>query len=257
MSQFKDRIPLPPTDAQKTNMTCHFCIVGCGYHAYKWPANKEGGRSPEQNALNVDFTRQVPPMQITMTPAMVNRIKDNDGSEYNIMIVPDKECQVNKGLSSTRGGQMASIMYSENTPIGERRLKVPMLYTGDDWIETTWQQSMDIYAGLTKRILDEDGPEQLLFNLFDHGGAGGGFENTWATGKLIFTGIGTSMVRIHNRPAYNSECHATRDMGVGELNNSYEDAELADVLISIGNNPYEAQTNYFLAHWIPNLQAPQ
>lgn len=254
MAQFKDRIPLPPIDAKKTNMTCHFCIVGCGYHAYKWPANKEGGRSPEQNALNVDFTRQVPPMQITMTPAMVNRIKDNDGSEYNIMIIPDKECQVNKGLSSTRGGQMASIMYSENTPIGERRLKVPMLYTGDDWIETTWQQSMDIYAGLTKKILDEDGPEQILFNLFDHGGAGGGFENTWATGKLIFTGISTPMVRIHNRPAYNSECHATRDMGVGELNNSYEDAELADVLLAIGNNPYEAQTNYFLAHWIPNLQ---
>jgi arsenite oxidase large subunit len=254
MSQFKDRIPLPPQDAQKTNMTCHFCIVGCGYHAYKWPVNKEGGRSPDQNALNVDFTRQVPPMQITMTPAMVNRIKDNDGSEYNIMIFPDKECQVNKGLSSTRGGQMASIMYSENTPIGERRLKVPMIYTGDDWIESTWQQSMDIYAGLTKKILDEDGPEQILFNLFDHGGAGGGFENTWATGKLIFTGINTPMVRIHNRPAYNSECHATRDMGVGELNNSYEDAELADVLISIGNNPYEAQTNYFLAHWIPNLQ---
>lgn len=254
MSQFKDRVPLPPIDAQKTNMACHFCIVGCGYHVYKWPANKEGGRAPEQNALNVDFTRQVPPMQITMTPAMVNRIKDNDGSEHNIMIIPDKECEVNKGLSSTRGGQMASIMYSENTPIGERRLKVPMLYTGDDWIETTWQQSMDIYAGLTKRILDEDGPEQILFNLFDHGGAGGGFENTWATGKLIFSGIGTPMVRIHNRPAYNSECHATRDMGVGELNNSYEDAELADVLISIGNNPYESQTNYFLAHWVPNLQ---
>ncbi len=38
------------------------------------------------------------------------------------------------------------------------------------------------------------------------------------------------MVRIHNRPAYNSECHATRDMGVGELNNSYEDAQLADTI---------------------------
>lgn len=254
MSQFKDRIPLPPPGAQKTNMTCHFCIVGCGYHAYKWPANQEGGRAPDQNALGIDFTRQVPPMQLTMTPAMVNRIKDNDGREYNIMILPDKACQVNKGLSSTRGGQMASIMYSEGTPIGERRLKTPMLYTGDDWVETTWQQSMDLYAGLTKRILDEDGPDQILYNLFDHGGAGGGFENTWATGKLIFSGIGTKMVRIHNRPAYNSECHATRDMGIGELNNSYEDAELADVIISIGNNPYESQTNYFLAHWAPNLQ---
>lgn len=56
-----------------------------------------------------------------------------------------------------------------------------------------------------------------------------------------------------NRPAYNSECHATREMGVGELNNAYEDAELADVLWSIGNNPYESQTNYFLNHWVPNL----
>ena len=64
-----------------------------------------------------------------------------------------------------------------------------------------------------------------MFDCFDHGGAGGGFENTWGTGKLMFTALQTPMVRIHNRPAYNSECHATRDMGVGELNNSYEDAE--------------------------------
>src|SRR3546814_20959468 len=30
-------------------------------------------------------------------------------------------------------------------------------------------------------------------------------------------------------------------------------SELADVLWSIGNNPYESQTNYFLQHWVPNL----
>ena len=78
-------------------------------------------------------------------------------------------------------------------------------------------------------------------------------KNTWGTGKLMFTALQTPMVRIHNRPAYNSECHATREMGIGELNNAYEDAELADVLWSIGNNPYESQTNYFLNHWIPNL----
>ena len=40
-------------------------------------------------------------------------------------------------------------------------------------------------------------------------------------------------------------------MGVGELNNSYEDAELADVIWSIGSNAYENQTNYFLNHWVP------
>ena len=61
-------------------------------------------------------------------------------------------------------------------------------------------------------------------------------------------------VRIHNRPAYNSEVHATRDMGVGELNNCYEDAELADTIMAVGTNSLETQTNYFLNHWIPNLQ---
>ncbi|MBT2297607.1 arsenate reductase (azurin) large subunit [Pseudomonas fluorescens] len=254
MNPFKDRIPLPPPSAQKTNMTCHFCIVGCGYKVFKWPANQEGGRAPAENALNLDFTRQLAPLQVTLTPAMVNTIKDNDGNAYNVMILPDKDCVVNQGLSSTRGGQMASILYAENSPVGQQRLKYPMLYSGRDWSESNWQQSLDLYAGLTQRILDNDGADQLFFNVFDHGGAGGGFENTWATGKLLFTGLGTKMVRIHNRPAYNSECHATRDMGISELNNSYEDAELADVLISIGNNPYECQTNYFLAHWLPNLQ---
>src|SRR3546814_11372366 len=61
-------------------------------------------------------------------------------------------------------------------------------------------------------------------------------------------------IRIHNRPAYNSEVHATRDMGIGELNNCYEDAELADTIVAVGTNPLETQTNYFLNHWVPNLR---
>ena len=61
-------------------------------------------------------------------------------------------------------------------------------------------------------------------------------------------------IRIHNRPAYNSEVHGTRDMGVGELNNCYEDAELADTIVAVGTNALETQTNYFLNHWVPNLR---
>ena len=69
---------------------------------------------------------------------------------------------------------------------------------------------------------------------YDHGGAGGGYENTWATGKLYFGSMKIKNIRIHNRPAYNSEVHGTRDMGVGELNNCYEDAELADTIMAVG-----------------------
>src|SRR5690606_11683979 len=248
----KDRITLPPTSAARTNMTCHCCIVGCGYHVYKWPEHVEGGRAPQENALGLDFRQQLPAYATTLTPSMTNVITERDGSRHNIMIVPDKQCVVNAGLSSTRSGRMASYMY---TPDGDARarLKHPRLYAADQWMDTPWDQAMALYAGLLKRTLDTDGPEGIMFSCFDHGGAGGGFENTWGTGKLMFSALQTPMVRIHNRPAYNSECHATRDMGIGELNNAYEDAQLADVLWSIGNNPYESQTNYFLQHWVPNL----
>lgn len=254
MSTKKDRVALPPVSAKKTNMACHFCIVGCGYHVYKWPAGQEGGRAAHQNALGLDFRKQLPPFATVMTSAMTNVVTDGDGTRHNIMIVPDKECVVNKGNSSARGGKMASYMYTPDG-IGKARLTEPRLYAGSQWLDTTWDEALAIYGGLVKKILAEkDGQRQIAFSTFDHGGAGGGFENTWGSGKLMFSAIQTPAVRIHNRPSYNSECHATREMGIMELNNSYEDAELADCIISIGNNPYEAQTNYFLEHWLPNLQ---
>jgi arsenite oxidase large subunit len=234
-------------------MTCHFCIVGCGYHVYKWPEDKEGGRAPDQNALGLDFRKQLPPFAIAPTTAMHNVITEKDGKRYNITILPDKDCMVNQGLHSTRGGQLATVMYTPDG-IGKQRLKYPRVWSGDDWVDTDWNTALTLYAGIIKKVLDKDGPDQIMFDTFDHGGAGGGFENTWGSGKLMFTALKTKMVRIHNRPAYNSECHASRDMGIGELNNSYEDAEVADTIVAIGCNPYETQTNYFLAHWIPNLQ---
>lgn len=48
MSAPKDRITLPPKDAARTNMTCHFCIVGCGYHVYKWPEQSEEAGHPRR-----------------------------------------------------------------------------------------------------------------------------------------------------------------------------------------------------------------
>jgi len=253
MAKAKDRITLPPVNAQKTNMTCHFCIVGCGYHVYKWPENQEGGKAPNQNALGLDYREQLPPFAVIATPTQQNVITDKDGRRYNILVVPDKECVVNEGGGSIRGLRMGAYMYAEGTPTGER-LAHPRIHTGDQWLQTDWEQALAIYAGVTKKILDNKGPREIAFDTFDHGGAGGGFENTWGTGKLMFTALQTPLVRIHNRPSYNSECHATREMGIMELNNSYEDAEVADCIMCIGTNPYECQTNYFLYHWMPNLQ---
>src|SRR5207247_8156869 len=110
-------------------------------------------------------------------------------------------------------------------------------------------------ARVSAAVINDQGEDGLFVSMFDHGGAAGGYENTWGTGKLYFGSMKIKNVRIHNRPAYNSEVHATRDMGVGELNNCYEDAELADTIAADGTNAPEARTKCFPHHSTPQRRA--
>ena len=55
-----DRLPIPPRDAKVHNVVCHYCIVGCGYKSYSWPANRQGGTAPGENAFGVDLAAQQP-----------------------------------------------------------------------------------------------------------------------------------------------------------------------------------------------------
>ena len=55
-----DRLPIIPADAKTHNVTCHYCIVGCGYKAYTWPVNKQGGTSPAENAMGAAARNQGP-----------------------------------------------------------------------------------------------------------------------------------------------------------------------------------------------------
>ena len=120
MSRTTEKIPIPPKNAHVSIMTCHFCIVGCGYKVYKWPVNQDGGRGPGQNALGLDFNRQLAPFEGSPTASMSNVIQDRDGRHYNVMVLPDKECVVNEGGFSSRGGQMGSLMYNADGLSRER-----------------------------------------------------------------------------------------------------------------------------------------
>jgi len=246
-----DRLPLPPVNATKKNVTCEFCIVGCGYTAYKWPKGTSG--TAKRNALGVDFTKQQPALGVWASSKMVNTVKDRDGKENHIMVIPDQNCVVNVGQNSARGGAMGATLFNDAS-FTRDRLKDPRIYSVNKLSRTTWEDSMDLTARVLKKIIDNDGPDQVSFKCFDHGGGGGGYENTWGTGKLFFKAIQTRSAAIHNRPAYNSEVFATREMGIGELNTSYYDTELSDTIFVVGANPYECQTNLYLMHWAKNLQ---
>jgi len=249
-----DRLPIVPKDAKQFNVTCHYCIVGCGYHAYTWPTNKQGGSAPADNKFGVDLGKQQPAETAAWyAPSMYNIVKQN-GEDVHIVIQPDKDCVVNSGLGSVRGARMAEMSYSRQRNTQLQRLTDPMVWRYGQMQPTSWDDALDLVARVTVGVINEMGEDGLFVSAFDHGGAGGGYENTWGTGKLYFGAMKVKNIRIHNRPAYNSEVHATRDMGVGELNNCYADAELADTIVAVGTNALETQTNYFLNHWVPNLR---
>jgi arsenite oxidase large subunit len=249
-----DRLPIVPTDAKEFNVTCHYCIVGCGYKAYTWPINKQGGSAAGQNKFGVDLGKQQGAETAAWySPSMYNVVQQN-GEDVHIVIKPDKDCVVNSGLGSVRGARMAEMSYSRARNTQLQRLTDPLVWRYGQMQPTSWDDALDLVARVTCAVINDQGEDGLFVSAFDHGGAGGGYENTWGTGKLYFEAMKVKNIRIHNRPAYNSEVHATRDMGVGELNNCYEDAELADTIVAVGTNALETQTNYFLNHWVPNLR---
>lgn len=247
------RVPLPPRSAQRFNTPCQFCIVGCGYHVYKWPSAQEGGPAPTDNALGLDFRQQQPAMGTWISPNQHSVVTDRDGSRHNIVIIADHTCRVNDGLASVRGGGLAQTLYAPDRPT-RARLATPLIDQGTGPEKISWTDAVDLGARVVKAVLDRWGADAVGMKFFDHGGGGGGFENNWAIGRFFFSGIGTRTASIHNRPAYNSEVHAAGDAGIAALTNSYLDAELADTIVIVGANPYETQTNYFLAHMVPNLR---
>lgn len=244
---------LPPVGAQRFNTVCQFCIVGCGYQVLKWPEAQSGGPEPHQNALGLDLTKAQAAFGTWIAPNQHRVITEHDGSRHHIVIVPDNACRVNDGMASVRGAGLAQTLYAPDQPT-RVRLSHPLLDKGVGLEKASWDESVDLGARVIQAVIDRWGADAVGMKFFDHGGGGGGFENNWAVGRFFFSAIGTRTASIHNRPAYNSEVHASADAGVAALSNSYLDAQLADTLVIVGANPYETQTNYFLAHMVPNLQ---
>jgi len=249
-----DRLPIIPADAKEHNVTCHYCIVGCGYKAYTWPIQTQGHSAPDGNKFGVDLSEQQPmATEAWYAPSMYNVVRQN-GQDVHLVVMPDVNCVVNSGLGSIRGARMAENRPSRVTGTQQQRLSDPLVWRNGVWQPTSWDDALDLVARVTARVITEGSEDDLVVSMFDHGGSAGGYENTWATGKLYFESMKVKNARIHNRPAYNSEVHSTRDMGIGELNYSYSDYEVTDTIFMVGANSMETQTNLYLNHMVPGFR---
>ena len=171
-----DRLPIIPKDAKEFNVVCHYCIVGCGYKAYTWAINKQGGTAPGQNKFGVGLSKQQSAETAAWySPSMYNIVQQN-GEDVHI-VKPDKQCVVNSGLGSVRGARMAEMSYSRARNTQLQRLTDPMVWRYGQMQPTSWDDALDLVARVTVAVINYMGEDGVFVSAFDHGGAGGGYEN--------------------------------------------------------------------------------
>ncbi len=142
-----DRLPIPPKGANVHNVVCHYCIVGCGYHAISWDVDKQGGRAPGQNFFGADLTKQQGAESTAwFSPSMYNIVKQN-GRDVHLVLMPDKNCEVNSGLGSIRGARQGELSYSEVTGTQSQRLTDPLVYRYGGMYPTSWNDALWLTRG--------------------------------------------------------------------------------------------------------------
>ena len=144
-----DRLPIIPKDAREFNVTCHYCIVGCGYKAYTWAANKQGGTAPGQNKFGVDLSKQQQAETGGWYSPRCTTLSGRTAKDVHIVIKPDQDCVVNSGLGSIRGARMAEMSYSQARNTQLQRLTDPMVWRYGQMQPTSWDDALDLVARVT------------------------------------------------------------------------------------------------------------
>ena len=238
-------VPIPPTSAERHSTACRYCIVGCGYEVFKWPAGEEGGPSADENAFGIDFPAQALGGN-GITTEMHTVIEEN-GEEYNVIVKPDDDNPVNNqwssGDHSVRGGSIAQSLYSPENDT-EDRLKYPQIRIGGTLQPVDWETAIKAVAKANELAMDRNGPngvgQKLYFYQF--------VENTYAGTKLHFDVIGSPNWGGHNRPALTPENPGMRNAGLWQFAYDYEDTQKADNVVMVGAEFYENKSIIFQEH---------
>lgn len=234
----KDKVPMPPKDADVLTTVCDYCIVGCGYKVYRWPVGKEGGTKASENALAADF-----PVNLLsgtwISPTQHNVVSVN-GKPHNVAIIADKDIKaVNLGGDhSIRGGTIAQKCYNPDTPTKDR-LKYPMLRVNGKLTRISWDDAMDIMSEVSKHVIDKYGEDAWAMKMYSYQY----WENTHALTKLALRSIETAAFAVHDQPTgHGPDTPGMADAGIDNFSASYEDWSLADVLFISGTDPFESKT---------------
>lgn len=218
-------LELPPDGARVYNATCQYCMVQCGYKVYVW--ERGTGRTPAGSytgALSGEW----------ISPSFL-QAAERDGKPVWIAVVPDKDCVVNQGDHSIRGGTNALTLFAKNRPSAERRLLYPMIRRngkGSPLERVSWEEATSFVAARLAELRERHGPDSLsliwgdwLYNV-----------HTYAMLKLWFEAIGSS-THTGNGWFFDEESAGiSAAFGTGTRSFTEEDFELTELLVTMGTN---------------------
>ena len=247
----QDSSPLPPKNAEVITTCCDYCIVACGYKAYRWPVGTDGGPKASQNAFGIDFPSNV--LQSWVAPTQHNVVMHN-GRKHNIIVLPDKDADVvNKhGDSSVRGGLLAQKLYNPDTPTRDR-LKTPLVRVNGELQPASWDDALDIAADVAKYVIAKHGANAYSVKTFSYQYV----ENTYAVTKFARRHINTAAFTFHDTPSDVTSTPGFRDAGYDNFGPSYDDWGAAETLMICGTDPYETKTVLYTQFIMPAIARGQ
>lgn len=238
-------LELPPKDAQVFNLTCQYCMVQCGYKAYVWePGKGRRIKGSYTTALSGEWVH----------PYFINRVI-KDGKEVFVAIVPDKECVINQGDHSVRGGGNATTLYTQRSPkVASKRLHYPMVrLKGKDspLTRVSWDEAAEFIAERFTKIKQEHGPDALgmvfgdwLWSL-----------PTYAILKFWFKGLGSSSYAGNGWFFDEESAGISAAFGSGTRSFTVEDFELTKLLVTAGTNLQANGSIWWHRFYLKNLSA--
>ncbi|MCH9682155.1 MAG: molybdopterin-dependent oxidoreductase [Deltaproteobacteria bacterium] len=238
-------VVIPPVGAEELTSACAFCIVGCGYRIYRWPVDEApGGLSADDNALGVEFPHATP-NRPWISPHQHNVVEVN-GRLHHVVVLPDwKADVVNPGGDHTLGGVLARRLYSEGDPAKHDRLLRPQLRIGDEHVEITWDDAIELAGRLGRHVVDTHGELAWGMKTYSYQF----YENTYAITKLAFSAVGTPCWAPHDQPRSGSSTPGLSAAGVDPFSAGYPDWREADVVFLSGVAVYEARGVLF-SNWV-------
>lgn len=235
-------VELPPPNAETYNITCQYCNVNCGYKVHVWP---RGTGIKPHGAYTAPMSGEWYSSSF-IVPA------EKNGKAVYIGIIPDKDCVINKGDFSVRGGTNALTLFSKNLPSYSKRLTQPMIRRAgksSSLEAVSWDDAVSFTAEKLTRLKDKYGPDSLaliygdwLYEL-----------PTYAMRKFWTVGLGSAMFAGNGWIIDNESGGVKAVTGGGKHSFTEEDFDLTKLLVTVGKNLKDTSTIWYYRFFLNNL----